>query len=354
MRLDGTEQTDLLEGSGVSTNVEHYRGEIWWQAGDDRHTRSLHTGKVSGSEDWWETSYGKEAVFFLEEEQANLVYKVGWNYHRKHNIFEHEYTHGIHDHLFYESHNQSDMLVIGSYFIARMQMLPNLKPPSPDIFNLPLGNLSSIRTAAYDRAAEKIYFQGDMSNDDNDVWWSINAIDGSELRQLTFVPGNPDVRSPLIVDGTMYYSDGDNRLWSIDPSTIGIFSGFDPTLVCSECAGDILIYDEDPFYTRGDFDLDFDVDITDFNTLATNFDPLGLNRSLWADGDVDADFDIDISDFSIFAAHFAPDGYDGLTTTGDSEATATPEPGTVVLMIAGLLLCLKQRSHHSARDVSRT
>jgi len=56
----------------------------------------------------------------------------------------------------------------------------------------------------------------------------------------------------------------------------------------------------------GDADLDGDVDIEDFNTLAVHFDPLDVNSSNpWDRGDFDGDLDIDIADFNELARNFS-------------------------------------------------
>jgi hypothetical protein len=59
---------------------------------------------------------------------------------------------------------------------------------------------------------------------------------------------------------------------------------------------------------RGDADLDGDVDIRDFNVLATNFDPLGSNgpANTWLQGNFDGDLDVDILDFNLLGSNFAP------------------------------------------------
>jgi hypothetical protein len=59
---------------------------------------------------------------------------------------------------------------------------------------------------------------------------------------------------------------------------------------------------------RGDSDTDGDVDLSDYNRLATNFDPFGTTLS-WADGNFDDDGDIDLSDYNNLAANFNPLGY---------------------------------------------
>ena len=61
---------------------------------------------------------------------------------------------------------------------------------------------------------------------------------------------------------------------------------------------------------RGDVDLDSYINITDFNTLAQHFDPLGLHGSNdWSRADFDRDGDIDITDFNALMRNFSPLGY---------------------------------------------
>lgn len=73
-----------------------------------------------------------------------------------------------------------------------------------------------------------------------------------------------------------------------------------------------------------------DVDVTDFNALATNFNPTGdgdpTNGPFWHEGNFDGD-DVDITDFNFLAINFAPTGY-GATS-------AVPEPSTLVLLFLG-------------------
>ena len=89
----------------------------------------------------------------------------------------------------------------------------------------------------------------------------------------------------------------------------------------------------------GDTDLDRDIDITDFNAVAINFDPLAQNPPhLWFDGNFDGDLDIDITDFNLLAINFAPFGY-------ASQAGLVPEPATLLLVSVSLaiLICWRQR-----------
>ena len=86
------------------------------------------------------------------------------------------------------------------------------------------------------------------------------------------------------------------------------------------------------FALEGDADGDIDIDITDFNILASNFDDTGANAETnnWTTADFDADGDIDITDFNFLAANFADTGY-GENTTGQ-----VPEPTTWLLTLIGL------------------
>ena len=100
-------------------------------------------------------------------------------------------------------------------------------------------------------------------------------------------------------------------------------------------------------YNRGDADdlgnispAHRDVDITDFNALATNFSPTGdgnpTNGPFWDQGNFDGDDDIDITDFNFLAANFTPAGYGGSTTS-------IPEPAGFLLVVTGLVLLTMQR-----------
>ena len=87
------------------------------------------------------------------------------------------------------------------------------------------------------------------------------------------------------------------------------------------------------FALSGDADGDKDVDITDFNTLATNFDPTGANSGTnnWTAADFDTDGDIDITVFNGLASNFAPTGY-------APNGSAVPEPASVVLVLLSALV----------------
>jgi len=86
-------------------------------------------------------------------------------------------------------------------------------------------------------------------------------------------------------------------------------------------------------YLRGDTEFDRDVDITDFNTLASTFDPTGdgdpLNGPFWNEGNFNGDDNVDITDFNLLAANFAPSGY---------STSAIPEPSTMLLASLALIL----------------
>ena len=92
-------------------------------------------------------------------------------------------------------------------------------------------------------------------------------------------------------------------------------------------------------YRRGDaddvgelFPASRDVDITDFNSLAGNFDPAGAapTSNVWRNGNFDGDEDIDITDFNFLAVNFAPAGYDS--------AAIVPEPSSTMLILAAVIV----------------
>ncbi|MCH2128120.1 MAG: hypothetical protein MK179_03195 [Pirellulaceae bacterium] len=83
----------------------------------------------------------------------------------------------------------------------------------------------------------------------------------------------------------------------------------------------------------GDADHDCDVDITDFNALASNFSPSGAGSVVpWFHGNFDGDDDIDITDFDLLASNFAATGY------GMEQHLSVPEPFSVGYTFVALLI----------------
>ncbi len=81
---------------------------------------------------------------------------------------------------------------------------------------------------------------------------------------------------------------------------------------------------------EGDADGDRDVDITDYNYLASNFDPDETTvPHPWIKGNFDSDYDVDITDYNYLASHFAPEGYG---------VSAIPEPSALFLVAFALVL----------------
>ena len=80
-------------------------------------------------------------------------------------------------------------------------------------------------------------------------------------------------------------------------------------------------------YLRGDTEFDRDVDITDFNALASHFDPTGdgdpYNDPFWNEGNFDGDGDTDITDFNLLADNFAPSGH--TRTVHDASGVTRPD-----------------------------
>ena len=82
------------------------------------------------------------------------------------------------------------------------------------------------------------------------------------------------------------------------------------------------------------------VDITDFNILATHFDPLGnsIAPNTWDRANFDGDTDVDITDFNALATNFSPLGY-GASSIG------VPEPCCLSWWaLAGLVAVVFQRA----------
>jgi hypothetical protein len=100
--------------------------------------------------------------------------------------------------------------------------------------------------------------------------------------------------------------------------------------------------------TRGDSDLDGDIDFGDFNSLANNYTGSlapGTGGKVWDQGDFDFDGDVDFADFNDIA-----DNYTGPVGGGK----AVPEPSTVVSLwtvAAVLAVCLRRRPNPSGQTI---
>ena len=92
-------------------------------------------------------------------------------------------------------------------------------------------------------------------------------------------------------------------------------------------------------YLRGDTDglnnlapVVRDVDLTDFNRLAANFDSGGVDGPYgWEEGNFDGDGDVDLADYNELAGNFSASGY-------GAAANSVPEPSSVTLILWGLVL----------------
>ena len=82
-----------------------------------------------------------------------------------------------------------------------------------------------------------------------------------------------------------------------------------------------------------DADGGIDVDITDFDILATNFIPTGASAAdPWTHTNFDDDNDVGIIHFNSWAVNFPPGAY-GSDTPGQ-----VPEPSTIVSLVLGGLM----------------
>ncbi len=77
----------------------------------------------------------------------------------------------------------------------------------------------------------------------------------------------------------------------------------------------------------GDADLDLNVDLADFTTLAANF---GRSDAGWQDGDFNRDGMVVLSDFTALAANFG--------TSAPANRNSIPEPSSTILLIMTTLL----------------
>ena len=89
---------------------------------------------------------------------------------------------------------------------------------------------------------------------------------------------------------------------------------------------------------EGDTNGDGDVDITDFNTLAEFFDPVGENVNDWPEADFDQNNLVDLTDFNFLATNYAPDGYFG-------REEAVPEPASWLLALGTLIAAVAVWRH---------
>ena len=108
--------------------------------------------------------------------------------------------------------------------------------------------------------------------------------------------------------------------------------------VCDACMENVsrVLYVVDEFAKAGDTDLDFDVDITDFQNFVSNFDPTGILDRMWSDGDFDGNHIVDITDFHALVDGLSPMGYDRQLNLGGN--VQTPEPSALILASLALVL----------------
>ena len=103
----------------------------------------------------------------------------------------------------------------------------------------------------------------------------------------------------------------------------------------------------------GDLNLDGTVTISDFIDLSANFGASGPNIT-WQEGDLNYDFAVTISDFIDLSANFGA-SYAGGTVSVSSEDqqllldfaaahSAVPEPATLLILAAAVLLCPRSRT----------
>jgi hypothetical protein len=98
-------------------------------------------------------------------------------------------------------------------------------------------------------------------------------------------------------------------------------------------------------YTRyGDADLNGQVNLQDFNRLASAFGT--TDTAVWSQGDFNYDGVVNLSDFNLLAANFGLAASPGGPSLQDwsNLAAAVPEPSVLSLTLAGLFLPRRKRS----------
>jgi len=140
-----------------------------------------------------------------------------------------------------------------------------------------------------------------------------------------------DVYNDVIYLG---YSSG---LYAVPKDQFGM--PLDQFAVCDNCIENVarVLYVVDDFVKSGDTDLDYDIDLADYNTLSSNFDPTGTLDKVWRHGDFNGDHIVDLSDYNLLSGNFSPMPYDRHLDTAASEM-AVPEPSAAVIALLGMLL----------------
>jgi hypothetical protein len=86
----------------------------------------------------------------------------------------------------------------------------------------------------------------------------------------------------------------------------------------------------------GDTNLDGRIDLSDYNMMVGNFDPLGANPDLgWSEGDFDGDGNVDLSDYVTLASNFNPVGYE-LAGVAGKRASGGQEPESAAEVCGGI------------------
>ncbi len=230
--------------------------------------------------------------------------------------------------------------------------LPSIGTDSPGAYGLPLRFISPqfarsdpflLVIGSHDfnpgllnaAAAEMLAMLPPLCDFDGDLLCDIGDIDQlySNGNLVTGVNSGPG--SPMDLNGDLSLDNSDLNEWLI---LAGIENGFDSAFRRGDTD------DIGPGFTR-------DVDITDFNHLASNFDPSGANSgtNMWRQGNFDGDQDIDITDFNWLAISFAPTGY-GSSPKGTT--VVVPEPLAVHLMLAALVLLALSNTKERKKDSS--
>ncbi len=330
-RLDSQTFELLGELPGTETfccriDIDPYRRYIWGPDVRDFDFNEIH-GKTAGAQStfsavgnsYWRINKGFNSILFREPYDQSTIY-----------ITEAAFSQSL-----YDSEKEIVAYENDVYFVAD-NTIRSLTDP---IFELPFTAFELLLQTVKD---DFLYFAYRPSATD---WHNVYRIrtDGTDFEELA--SGFPHLKT-FDVDPdseTIFFQQQSNFDGSELQGILAIgFGDSTPTLICELCGSDVDFVADDEWFLPGDTDLDHDIDLSDYISLASNFNPeLERNGPVWAfktvrQGDFNGDWKIDISDYNTLASNFSPAGYTG--PFGETFVSEVPEPSAIILASLALIL----------------